>query len=188
MSSESALPTGANWIDRLVDVVKRRERFVLIIGVAFQIVVLGGTIMMRSPPLLSGDTVLLRVYTARAQDMLHRDHVTLTYAISYANVQGLPGISPHAAGQTVYVTLVPEADGRHFRNGAAVIQRPLTGKYIRGTIDRYGRIEFGIESYYVQEMKAQDYEEAERQGRQLSAEVAISPDGQAALRGLRIEP
>jgi uncharacterized membrane-anchored protein len=59
-------------------------------------------------------------------------------------------------------------------------------KSIRGTLlDRF-RIEFGIESYFVQEGKGKEYEDAIR-SRRLSAEVALTPDGHAALRGLRIE-
>ena len=51
---------------------------------------------------------------------------------------------------------------------------------------RYNVIAFGIESYYVQEGTGLDYEAAVRRGR-VSAVVAVAPDGQAALRGLRIE-
>ena len=41
------------------------------------------------------------------------------------------------------------------------------------------RIEFGIESYFVQEGKGQDYEDASATTA-LSAEVAVAADGRAA--------
>ena len=87
----------------------------------------------------------------------------------------------------MYVTLVPEPDGHHYRGGAVSITPPPAGvKSIRGTLRDRSRIEFGIESYFVQEGKGKDYEDAIR-SRRLSAEVALTPDGRAALRGLRIE-
>ena len=146
--------------------------------------------VMRSVPLLTGDTVLLRVVPVDPRDMFRGDYVTLSYDISRmppGRIEGLPAKSSTAVGQTVYVTLVPEADGLHFRGAAVSAARPSSGKYIRGTVDGWNRISFGIESYYVQEGRGHAYEAAVRQGR-LSAEVAIAPDGQAALRGLRVEP
>jgi len=63
---------------------------------------------------------------------------------------------------------------------------PPGGKYLRGTIQGWNQVQFGIESYYVQEGKGHEYEDAIRQ-RRLSAEVTVAPTGQAALVGLRIE-
>jgi uncharacterized membrane-anchored protein len=186
----TATPCEIAWIGRIVEAFKRRERLVLVLGALLQIAVLAGVVVMRSLPLLTGDTVLLRVVPVDPRDMFRGDYVTLGYDISRLTpdrIKGLPKTSASLAGQTVYVMLVPEADGAHFQGGAASVDRPSSGKYIRGTIDRWNRISFGIESYYVQEGAGHDYEAAVRQGH-LSAEVAISPDGQAALRGLRIEP
>ena len=182
MSSETTLaPVRADWIGRIVDAVKLRERYVLIFGAALQIVVLAGVIVMRAMPLLNGETVLLRVVPVDPRDMFRGDYVTLGYDISRpppGMFQGGPASSTGLAGQTVYVVLVPEADGRHFKGGEVTTSQPSSGRYIRGTIDR-GRIVFGIESYYVQEGSGHEYEAAVRQ-RRLSAEVAVSPGGQAA--------
>ena len=49
-----------------------------------------------------------------------------------------------------------------------------------------GRLEFGIEAYYLQEGQGSKYEEAMRDHR-LAAEIAVTADGRAALLGLRIE-
>ena len=86
----------------------------------------------------------------------------------------------------MYVSLVPDADGRHWRADQVSISRPQSGRYLRGRIAASGRLEFGIEAYYVQEGKGRAYEEAIRTKR-LSAEVALTSDGTAALRALRIE-
>ncbi len=51
----------------------------------------------------------------------------------------------------------------------------------------WNRIEFGIESYFVEEGKGRDIERAIRD-KKVSAEVALTVDGKAALKGLKIEP
>ncbi len=58
--------------------------------------------------------------------------------------------------------------------------------FIRGKINERGQVECGIEAYFVQEGKGKEYEEAIR-SRRLAAVVAITPDGQAALKRLQIE-
>jgi uncharacterized membrane-anchored protein len=57
---------------------------------------------------------------------------------------------------------------------------------MKGTVAKPGSIEFGIESFFVQEGKGKEYEEA-RTARRLSAEVALTADGVARLKGLIME-
>jgi uncharacterized membrane-anchored protein len=66
------------------------------------------------------------------------------------------------------------------------VVRPAIGPFLRGQIQRYGSVQFGIESYYVQEGTGRRYEQAIRD-RKLSGELAVTSGGQAALRNLRIE-
>ena len=66
------------------------------------------------------------------------------------------------------------------------LKPPTAGKYLRGTIAGYDRIECGIESYYVQEGQGREFEDAAR-SHKLSAEVSLASDGRAVLRGLHIE-
>jgi uncharacterized membrane-anchored protein len=64
--------------------------------------------------------------------------------------------------------------------------KPAAGPFLKGQMERYGALKFGIEAYYVQEGTGRRYEQAIRD-RKLSAELAVTSGGQAALRGLRIE-
>lgn len=89
-------------------------------------------------------------------------------------------------GRTVYVSLVPEPDGSHWRGATVGVTRPPMGTSIRGRVAGFGRLEFGIEAFYVQEGRGSAYEEAPR-ARRLVANVAVTLTGQAALRALRIE-
>lgn len=180
------------WPDRALGWLKRREFHVLVLAVGLQVVVLGAMIVQRATPLVTGDTLLLRVVPVDPRDLFRGDYVILSYDFSRVPpgaIQGLPRSrynSREWQGRTVYVSLVPEPDGRHWRADKFSTTRPANGKYLRGTITGYNRIECGIESYYVQEGTGREYEQAIRR-KKLSAEVAVTSDGHATLRALRIE-
>jgi uncharacterized membrane-anchored protein len=121
------------------------------------------------------------------------DYVILSYdfsRVSQEQIDGIPdterGSWKKLAGRAVYVPLVPDTNGTHYRAGKATVVKPEAGPFLRGQMERYGSLKFGIEAYYVQEGTGLRYEQAIRD-RQLTAELAITSGGQAALRGLRIE-
>jgi uncharacterized membrane-anchored protein len=66
------------------------------------------------------------------------------------------------------------------------VLKPETGLFLKGQMSRYGALEFGIEAYYLQEGTGHGYEQTIRD-RKLSAELAVTASGQAALRALRID-
>jgi len=66
------------------------------------------------------------------------------------------------------------------------IYPPEGGTFIRGRLLGYNQLHFGIEAFYLQEGTGKKYEEAIRQHR-LSAEIAVTSGGRAALRRLRVE-
>ncbi len=183
--AESLFDRGMSWI-------KRHERIVLLATVAFQILFLLSLIGRSAMPLWFGDTILVRVVPVDPRDMFRGDYVILAYEFNrpQQSIEGLPNPSWNdrdtQVGQTVYVTLVPEADGQHWRPASYSIHRPTSGKYLTGSMSSRGNLEFGIEQYFVQEGTGHDYEDAIRT-RKLSAELAVTADGQAAIRGLRIE-
>jgi uncharacterized membrane-anchored protein len=152
----------------------------IVAAVLFQLVILVAMIVSRTAPFLGAQTVLLRAEPVDPRDLFRGDYVTLGYAISR------PPPGKYEAGQSVYVTLVADGDGRHYRAGEFLTQPPTSGVFIRGTAQGYGRATYGIESYYVQEGTGHDYEKAVRD-RRLSAEVALDGRGNPALRRLVIE-
>jgi uncharacterized membrane-anchored protein len=180
------------WPDRIFAAFRKRERQVLLLAVLLQVVVLGGMIVHRATPLVTGDTLLLRVIPVDPRDLFRGDYVILSYDFSRVTTGRIEGLqqsrrnSNHWKGRTVYVSLVPESDGRHWRADKFSTSRPTSGKYLCGKLVGWNRIEYGIESYYVQEGTGLDYERAVR-SRKLSAEVAVTSTGQATLRGLKIE-
>ncbi len=185
---------GWAWVDRASGWMRGRERTILLSAAAFQILVLLAMIALRAVPLVVGENILLRVAPVDPRELFRGEYVMLSYDFSRIPSGGIEGIPQDLRGpgvrnwqgRTVYVSLVPESDGKHWRAEKVSIRRPDGGKHIRGRITRWGQIEFGIEAYYVQEGKGREYEAAVRD-RRLSAEVAVTPGGQAALRHLRIE-
>lgn len=178
------------WIDRALGWLKNYEKAVLLIGCLFQVLVLGGMIFVRAAPLATGDTILLRVVPVDPRDMFRGDYVILNYEFSRVPPQGIEGLpnTSGAQGRTVYVHLVADPDGKHWRM-ARISTSPAAApseKCIRGTVTGWNRVECGIESYYVQEGTGRKYEDAIR-SRRLSAEAAVTADGRAALKALHIE-
>ncbi len=185
--------TSTGTIDRLVAGIKGHERLILLATVTLQLVVLIAMIVLRVTPLMTGESILVRVEPVDPRDMFRGEYVILSYAFSRLPDQGIAGLpnpgmiqQQQSIGKTVYVSLVPAPDGRHWVAGQFSLTPPATGKYLRGTLSDFGRIEYGIESYFVQEGKGHKYEEAVR-ARTLFAEIAVTSDGQAALRRLVIE-
>lgn len=180
---------GIEWLQSGLDWLSRRKKFILTAGLIFQIAVLITMIVKPATTIISGDTLLLRVVPVDPRDLFRGDYVILSYEFSRIPPTGVSGLAATATeqqGQIVYVTLVPEADGRHWRADQFSSEPPASGKFLRGRITTWGRVEYGIESFFVQEGTGLQYEEAARSGT-LSAEVAVDDSGQAVLKQLMIE-
>lgn len=172
---------------------KARERRVLMITAAAQLLILVAMIGLRALPLLTGQTVLVRVVPVDPRDLFRGDYVILSYDFSRVPAQEIEGLPETWRGKraqwedrTIYVPLVQDADRVHWKAEKVTAVKPATGPFLKGKMGRYGSLRFGIESYFVQEGTGRRYEQAIRD-RKLSAELAVTSTGQAALRALRIE-
>jgi uncharacterized membrane-anchored protein len=173
--------------------IQARERKILLITVLAQLAILLGMIALRAAPLVTGQTVLVRVEPIDPRDLFRGDYVILSYGFSRTSPETIEGLSTQERGswrklegRPVYVTLVPDSNGVHYRAEKVTVVKPANGVFLKGQIERYGSLKFGIESYFVQEGTGRAYEEAIR-NRKLTAELAVASNGHAALRGLRIE-
>jgi uncharacterized membrane-anchored protein len=174
-------------VDKAATWVGGHRRGVIVGAVVFQLAVLLWMVVWHSRPLVASgsQTVLLHVVPVDPRDLFRGDYVTLSYDVSRMSPLGLS--RDDLSGRPVYVTLAPDRDGRHYHGAGASLDPPPpgSGPFLRGTATQRG-LAFGIESYFVQEGKGKAYEDAVRRGK-LWAEVAVAPDGRAALRGLVIE-
>ena len=183
------------WVDtNVLGWLKARERKVLLFTAAAQLVILVGMIGLRAVPLVTGQTVLVRVQPVDPRDLFRGDYVILSYDFGRVQPEDIEGLSDaeHSKsmkkleGRAVYVPLVPDSVPGHWRAAKATVIKPEQGLFLKGQMERYGSLKFGIESYYVQEGTGLVYEQAIRD-RKLSAELAVTSSGQAALKGLRID-
>jgi len=171
-----------------------RKLAILTVAASLQGVVLLAMIALRALPLLVGDPLVIRVVPVDPRDLFRGDYVVLSYAFSVPAGGAVEGLTRDLAtgtrrgweGRTVYVLLVPEPDGIHWQAERISLQPPAGGKYIRGRAVGDNRLEFGIEAFCVQEGMGRTYERAAQEKR-LSAEIALTSSGHAALRGLRVE-
>jgi uncharacterized membrane-anchored protein len=172
---------------------KARERKILVVTAAAQLVILVGMIALRAIPLVTGQSVLVRVVPVDPRDLFRGDYVILSYDFSRVSPEGIEGLAEKERGswsklegRPVYVPLVRDTNGVHYRAEKVTVMKPARGPFLKGQLQRYGSVKFGIEAYYVQEGTGRVYEHAIRD-RKLSAELAVTSSGQAALRALRIE-
>lgn len=176
-----AAGAGPDRSEHAIDWLNLHARAFLTLAVVFQVAVLLAMVVIAARPMLAADsrTVLLQVAPVDPRDPFRGDFVNLSYAASRATYH-IP------AGSTVYVPLIAEPDGRHYRSGDPQRDPPAQQPYLRGRVVRPGWAEFGIEKYFVPEGQGHTYEQALIR-RRVWAELIVARDGQALLNRLVIE-
>jgi uncharacterized membrane-anchored protein len=181
---------GEHWWGPLLERMRPHERAALLAAVGLQIVILLMLIAQRLVPLATGETLLLRVVPVDPRDLFRGEYVVLGYDFSTRVPPELAGAQytnpSDATGRTVYVRLAQEPDGSHWRTEQVTLDKPTSGTFLRGKVVGWNRVECGIESWFVQEGRGREIEQAIRD-RQLSAEVAVTADGEAVLKDVKIE-
>jgi uncharacterized membrane-anchored protein len=189
MSTMTQDPGPLSTLGKLVKAVKGRERWILAIGVALQLAVLLFMTAKGTLILVRGDVYFIRVQPVDPRDLMRGDYVILSYEFSrlpHDHRMDFAAGMEERRNQPIYVSLVKEDDGKHWRASRFSLRKPDTGPFLRGTLNQRGLLEFGIEQYFVQEGKGLEYENAIR-SRRLSSEIAITADGSAAMRALHID-
>lgn len=185
----------------------------LIILVLLQTIIIGWIVADRMALLRSPDTVTLKTEPVDPRDLFRGDYVTLAYGISRLSLESLTGDKSFSDGDRVYVALVPE--GADWRAAGVWRDYPKNAgdsKIIRGRITSVARnvprvralprskkveevpceecvmltVAYGIESYFVPEGQGRKLENA-RNAQALSVDVALARNGEAAIKGLRLD-
>ena len=181
----------SRW-ERFLSAMKSRARLILVLAIVFQTLVLVVMIARRSWPLLTGKTVLLRVEPVDPRDLFRGDYVILSYTFNRVSSEALNQLNLknkyyYANRESeIYAVLEPDTDEKHWRLKEYSLSRPESGTFLKGILYSSGWAVFGIESFYVQEGKGHDYENAIRD-KKLSTEVAVGSDGEAVVKKLIIE-
>jgi uncharacterized membrane-anchored protein len=190
MTTQTQESSGAA-VGRLMAWIAGHEKGVLALGVVVQLAVLGSMVGTRLMIYATGEVYYVRVQPVDPRDLMRGDYVILGYEFSRiphdgrADWVGNVGDARGFRDRDVFVTLIPEGDRKHSRADRFSLSPP-DGAFLRGRINDWGQITYGIESFFVQEGKGRVYEEAVRSGR-LTAEISVKADGTAALRQLHVE-
>jgi len=159
--------------------VSRRLRIAFLAVVAAQLLFPLAVIGYNELKLATGQEVRLHVQPVDPTDFFRGEYVALSYDISRIDTKGEP------PGTTVYVPL--RKTGGRWTGAFASSQRPPENvTFIRGHATESG-IEFGIETYFVEEGQARKYEQAVGRG-DLFVDVVLDDDGGAKIKRLRVIP
>jgi len=179
----------------------------------FQTLALGWIIAGRISILRSPDVVTLKTQPLDPRDLFRGDYVVLAYGISRLPLDGLPSDKDLKQGDTVYVEIAPAKDSWRAVGVWRKAPHPAGGdKVIRGRIAEISRsnarvratpfsrdmqevpcndcvmasVTYGIESYFVPEGDGRKLE-ADRNAQSLSVDVALAGNGEAAIKGVRVD-
>ena len=170
-----------------------RYGLTIIALVIIQTLILGWMVNTRVQILRSPDVVTLQSEPVDPRDLFRGDYVTLNYSISSLSLTSINGDMDWKNGDTIFVELTPMKN--NWRAIAAFHEHTvpaLGNKIIRGgitsldTTRNIARIDYGIERYFVPEGAGHTLE-SERNKRALSVDVAIASDGEAAIKGIRVD-
>jgi len=165
-----------------------RRHWPFIAAVALQALIVAAVPAGRAWTLLTGRTVFLKTAPVDPYDILSGYHVVISYEISA--LDRLPGNPALKRGEHVYVVLTPGQDG-FWHPVTAGRKRPETVApdevVIRGARGKYGRIDYGIEHYFIPEGKGEEIAGRLRAARDTArAEVKVDALGHAALVRLHV--
>lgn len=161
--------------------------------VVIQTLILGWMVMSRVQILRSSDVVTLHSEPVDPRDLFRGDYVTLSYGINSLSLTNINGDMSWKKGDIAYIELTPSKD--NWRAIAAFHEHvvpALGNKIIRGRITyldttrNIAHLDYGIERYFVPEGEGRALE-SERNKRALSVDVAIASNGEAAIKGIRID-
>jgi uncharacterized membrane-anchored protein len=168
----------------------------ILLVVAAQTIALGYMIIDRQAMLNAARVVTLKVVPVDPMDPLRGEFVILNYEISRLKSAELDGEDKFNTADTIYVTLQNKGDGWV---AVAIGHRPVAvqgGIVIKGTV-RYVNdltvdtqttteinVDYGIESFFVPQGMGRDIEDTRQKG-ELTADIAIDPQGRAAIKAMR---
>jgi len=175
--------------------------------------ILSGVLVVHAWPLWTGQSVLLPVTPVDPRDLFRGEYVRLgTPATRVAVRPGVPAQSGvlivdtadswwddliartvPMAGRTIYVQLETRGESGESQP-VSISGTPLSGRMnLRGRIANYQAntssltIDYGLDSYFMQEGSARRVEDAMRERKRVQMEVAVSAAGQARIRRLLID-
>ena len=127
----------------------------------------------------TGTTIRVATVPVDPRDLFRGDYVVLRYEFSNARSVGF--YDSLTSEQTVFVTM--KQDGELWKATGSSRTRPKDGIFLRGIAKPNGVIEYGIESYFVQEGTGYAIERAMAR---VVVELVVAPDGKASIKAVQV--
>ena len=161
-----------------------RNRIVLVIISISFIAISLMMIYSKEKILTEGAVIELETQPVDPRDLLRGDYVILNYKIN--NVDLHKGFGVTAPGREAFVQLERKDKYWEVKN-VLPSRKPDMGIFIKGIVkNTSGRVEYGIESYFVPEGKGKKIEQfiRSRNKEKITVEVAVDKNGKAVIKGL----
>ena len=147
--------------------------------VAGQIILLVAFIAVKENTLRTGTSVLLQTVPIDPRSLLQGEYVVLRYEIG-----DISGKMPNSRqGDTIYVQLMEDSDGVWRAIGYAMNRPGADRVFIQGTVAGRGRLEFGIDTYFIPEGTGRIIERS----RDVKVRVAVNSRGAAVIEELLVD-
>jgi uncharacterized membrane-anchored protein len=189
MSPENNTPILPPWKD------PAKIGLAIFTAFVFQLVILSGLSGKGLVPRITSDRVRFEVMPVDPRDMMRGEYIILGYEFSRLpedvalideRIKSYKtNTNFNQKSIDVYVTLKFNLKEDVYKGIFFGSTPPTKGRYLRGKLNSNNRIEFGIESFYLQEGKGRIYEQAIRE-KKLVAEVYLAPDGSAQMKQVHI--
>lgn len=161
----------------------RTQLFIaLAAAIVLQFFVLTGMVVKAAMPLYTGTEIRVRTLPVDPRSLFRGNYARLNYEFSRLPDDALRDAPFVRAGEVVYVSLTPGADGLYEYAGAS-LEKPTGGLYLRGRVVNHYvpyRVRFGIEAFFAPKKKALQLESDLRDGG--VALLMISGSGRVALK------
>ncbi len=175
--------------------------------------ILSGVLVVHAWPLWTGQSVLLPVTPVDPRDLFRGEYVRLGTPATRVAVRpatppqggalavetadswwdGLQASGARLAGRTIYVQLEPRGEAGESQP-VSISGAPLPGRInLRGRITHHQAddssltIDYGLDSYFMQEGTAKPVEDAMRERKRVQMEIAVAASGHARIRRLLID-
>lgn len=179
--------------------------------------ILCGVLVLHAWPLWTGQSVLLPVTPIDPRDLFRGEYVRLDTPAtrlmvrSEGQTSGALTVRPIGTwwselptdpydrrqasfGRVVYVQLEPRGESGEWQPVSISIEPVADRTNLRGRIDGYDvdigdmvKIDYGLDSFYMQEGTAKPVEDALRMRRRVQMEVAVTSSGYARIRRLLVD-